>query len=476
VRQERSGNDIPLAVWSAAAFLALTVPRLLFHELWRDEAWLWLVTIESHSFRDFVIPLRRSGEGYLFPLLCFAVRQVWTSPRAMQWLHLVLATAAAFTFVRFAPLRARDRLIFVFGYFPFYEYAVISRHYVAGLLLIWVACAATQWQRPAIGVGLALGLLCQTTVFGFIIAIAIAAGWLSTARPVREVAAGVALFIGGAIAGLVQLIPAPGTSFAPWWRFSWDRAAAESVLAIPWRGFVPLPELRVEFWNTNLLDRWPRMETFLGIAMLIAAMAVLRRSKAALVTFGTGCAGLLAFAYLKFPGELRHQGHIWILFVAALWLGRVEWRSRVFLALLTIHCAAALFASWIDLRHPFSNGAATAKLIREKHLDQLPLVAFREPPASAVALPLGRPLYFTSRGVFTTYPDWGPQQRDVSLDELHAAARALAAREQNDVVIVANRDLPPWSEVTLVGETRGAIVASENYRLYRLTLRPRSTD
>jgi hypothetical protein len=29
----------------AAACVLLTVPRLLLHELWRDEAWLWLVVL-----------------------------------------------------------------------------------------------------------------------------------------------------------------------------------------------------------------------------------------------------------------------------------------------------------------------------------------------------------------------------------------------------------------------------------------------
>ena len=470
-------------LFCAVAFFALTLPRLLLHELWRDEAWLWLVAIESHSIGDLFVPLQRSGEGYLFPLLCFLARQVSTSPRAMQFVHLFLATAAAFVFVRYAPLRIRDRVLFVAGYFPFYEYAVISRHYVAGLLLAWLACAAARSRRPALPLGLSLGLLCQTTVFGYILALAIAAGWLfdrSIRRgelapvPRREAIAGTILFIAGAIAGLVQLIPAPGTSFAPWWRFGWDSVVAQRVLAIPWRAFVPLPQHRLEFWNTNILDAAPSLETILGIVMLIVAIAMLRRSKVALATFVIGAAGLLTFAYLKFPGEMRHQGHIWILFIVALWLGGGSflegWRSTVLVALLVVHCGAALFASWVDLRHPFSNGAATAGLIRQKRFDAFPLLGYREPPASPVALALGKPLYFASRGVFTTYPDWGPRQRDISIEELRCAARGLAQRENRDIVLVMNRDLPPWREVSFAGATSGAIVSSENYRLYTLSL------
>jgi hypothetical protein len=459
----------------AAAFFALTLPRLLLHELWRDEAWLWLVVTESHSIHELFVPLQRSGEGYLFPLLCFVVRQVTTSPRGMQALHLVLATCGAFVFLRCAPFHKRERLLIVAGYLPFYEYAVISRHYVAGVLLTWLACAAITSRRSLLWLGLFLGLLCQTTVFGFIVAIAIGAGWLFDGGSRRDGwLGGAILVIAGAFAGLVQLIPAPGTSFAPWWRTDWDRVVAQRVLAIPWRGFVPLPELQLNFWNTNILDNARSVELVLGLLALAFAAAMLWPRKSALATFAVGATGLLVFAYLKFPGEMRHQGHIWILFIAAAWLAGPSildgWRRNVLVALLVVQVGAAVFASWIDVRHPFSNGPAAAAMLRDKGLDAYPLLGFREPPASAVALPLGKPLYFASREVFTTYPDYGPRQRELSMSELRCAARGLAERSQHDIVVVANRELPRWSEASLEGATSGAIVATEDYHLYMVRL------
>ena len=92
-----------------AACLLLTAPRLLLHELWRDEAWLWLVATESRSLADLLPPLSRSGQGYLFPLLCYLVGQVWASPRAMQLIHLVLAAAAASVQGNGASSRRRSR-------------------------------------------------------------------------------------------------------------------------------------------------------------------------------------------------------------------------------------------------------------------------------------------------------------------------------------------------------------------------------
>src|SRR6185503_2725952 len=46
-----------------AVFVVLTVPRLLLHEVWRDEAWLWLVAGEAHSPLALFRLLARTGQG-----------------------------------------------------------------------------------------------------------------------------------------------------------------------------------------------------------------------------------------------------------------------------------------------------------------------------------------------------------------------------------------------------------------------------
>jgi hypothetical protein len=483
--EESAAERLRFAAIVATAFLILTVPRLLLHELWRDEAWQWLVVIESHSVRDLFSGMAGGGgTGYLFPLLVFLIRQVWTSPRAMQLANAVMAGAAAFVFARWAPLQRRERALFVFGYFPFYEYTVISRNYATGALFLWLVCAAVRSRRRALVLGAALGLLCQTTVYGYILAIAVACGWLLdrwinrheiAPLPWAEVAGGLTLAVAGAVAGLVQFTPLPGTIEPPW-RFAWDPAHAARVLMIPWRAFVPLPRPMLHFWNSNLLDAWPGAQTIAGLLTILLAAAFLRRRKVALATFGVGAAGLLAFSYVKYFGVLRHHGHWWLLFAAALWLGdgsgfqedRRSWRARAFLILLIVHCVAGVYASWMDLLHPFSNGAATAELIRAEGLDRHPLLGHREPPAATVALFLGRPLYFPSRKVFTTHPDWGPEQRELSPQEVRCAARELARREARDIVLVMNWELPPWGELDAAGSRLGAIEATEDYHLYWL--------
>lgn len=468
------------ALLVTTAFALLTLPRLLLHELWRDEAWLWLVVRQSDGLPALFHELERSGQGYLFPILCWIAGRCSRSPVTMQLVNLLAATGAVFVFARWAPLDRRERTLFVLGYFPCFEYAVLSRHYAVGAFLAFSACAAAGMRRPIV-LGVLLGLLCQTTVYGYVVAVAIAAGWLlrtdvAALRRVDLVLGGAAA-LAGAIAGVVQLVPSEGTSFAPGWQLAWQPAHAVDVLAMPWQAFVPLPLPGLHFWNTNILQDHRDVQALGGTAILALALVLLRR-RVAVVTFVVGATGLLVFGYVKYIGVLRHVGHLWLLFALALWLGggrvllgdRRSWRSRALLGLLLIHCGAAAYASFMDARHPFSNGQAVAALMRAEGVDRLPLLGHREAPASSFTLELDEPWYSVSRGIMTRYVDWGPEQRELPPADVRCAARRLARREGSDVILVLTWDPPPWPEIELVGARLGAIQASEDYRVYRLRL------
>jgi hypothetical protein len=474
------------ATWAAAAFLGLTLPRLLAHELWRDEAWLWLVALDSGSLAELFGPLGRSGQGYLFPVLCWWVAQLTSSPLGLQLLHLVLGTTGAFLFVRWAPLPRLERLLFACGYFPFWEYAVVSRHYVLGVVLLWIALAALR-SRSWVLAGAALGLLCQTTVYGFFLAAALAAGVAvaelrrrgatprATVPPLsrRALAAGAVLAVGGAVMGALQLKPLPGTSFSSGWRLSWDPQHAITVAATPFRGLVPLVRPHLHFWNSSVLEGWPLVHAVAGAVAVAAALWLCLQRRSSWVAFAFGGAAMLAFSYTKLIGASRHVGHWWLLLIAALWLGggldgASTGRRWVLRALLLLQIPAALWASVVDLRHPFTNAAPTAALVRDLGLAGAPLLAHREPPAAPLALALGRQLWAPSRGVWARYPDWGPTQREMSDAELRCAARGLAQQQRRDVGLLINRPLPPWAETELLGSRTGAINPSEDYHVYRL--------
>ena len=481
---DRGANSPRFAALLALAALLFTAPRLWLHELWRDEAWLWIVATGSPTLPDLLHDLSRSGQGYLFPLLCWGVARLSDAPQAMQLLNLAIVVVSAYVLARWAPLRRLECVLLVFGYYLAYEYAVLSRHYALGMLLVFVACAALRERRSPVLFGLALGLLCQTTVYGFILALtlgfaAIVLHLRQRAVPPlhwRQIAWAAALAVAGGIAGLIQLIPESGTPFAVGWTFRWDAARAIETLHVPWRAILPVLQPQVQAWNSDILANHPAWRATGGVLALALVTLILWPRKVALLLFAVGAAGLLGFAYIKYVGTMRHHGHLWLLVPMALWLGggladratRRTWREWLFLAVLAVHAAAMTFVSVMDLRHPFSNGERTAERIRARGFDTLPLLGYREPPAASVALPLRQPLYAPSRRIYATHTDWGPLQRDLTRQELRCAVRAFALQEGRDAILVMAQRLPAWPEIRLEEEILGAMVPSENYVLYRV--------
>jgi len=121
-------------------FLALSILLITHHEFWRDEVHAWDIAKDSQSLSQFVHYMRQSeGTPYLWNFILFLVSHFISSNiEVMKVIHLTFSTAAAFLFLKFAPFNKLARVLFVFGYFSFFEYSIISRNYAMGIMLIFI--------------------------------------------------------------------------------------------------------------------------------------------------------------------------------------------------------------------------------------------------------------------------------------------------------------------------------------------------
>src|SRR5262249_20694346 len=139
------------------------------HELWHDELQQWGIAVSSQTPWDVVRNLRYESTPALWHSLLYVITRFTHNPAAMQVFHLMLATAAAAVFLACAPFGRIYKTLFVLGYWPLFEYAVISRHYVLGELLFFTFLALHPWRGPrTIWSGAVLFLLAQTSFFGFL--------------------------------------------------------------------------------------------------------------------------------------------------------------------------------------------------------------------------------------------------------------------------------------------------------------------
>jgi hypothetical protein len=154
--------------------------------------------------------------------------------------------------------------------------------------------------------------------------------------------------------------------------------------------------------------------------------------------FIVGADGLLLFMYIKYPGFLRHQGHLFILLLMSDWLNKSgsrrptqlisagKLRGAALTAILALHVGLGVFAAVRDSITPFSASWETAEFI-SAHFPGIPIVGDRDDATSAVAMRLGRPIYFMEGHRWGTYivsdrVRWEPIEIKDVFDQAHKMA------------------------------------------------------
>lgn len=158
---------------------------ILHHELWRDETQAWLLARDSPSVVALFRNTRNEGHPLLWHYCLFIISRISYSPIAMQIFHLLLAIGSIWLIVKKSPFSLLERSLITFGYFTFYEYALLSRSYGLGVFLTFLFCALycgfngsdfnggrkrqVNKSSQAWLMVLTLALLANTTVLGLIL-------------------------------------------------------------------------------------------------------------------------------------------------------------------------------------------------------------------------------------------------------------------------------------------------------------------
>jgi len=504
----------------AALHLALALCGILRHEMWRDELQAWMVADHAHSIPQLFANLRYEGNPVLWHSLLFALSSFTSNPLAMQLLHVLIAAGFVFLLARYGPFSRLQTILFAVGYFPLFEYALISRGYGLGVLLAFAFCAAfeARYRRPVLLGGL-LFLLANTTVFGLVIALCLGGllvldtlgkGRSAEARPAGSPAmlAGAALLALGAILSVLQILPEPDNSFPgrSFLSLAWDPLRFRAVLSTVLASYLPIPEpTALHFWETVWLQRLLGMQgaAVASGALLLAALLAFVRTPRALAFWAAASGGLLGIYYYTSMVHQRYSGHLFVVFVLACWLAArlpettyrkpalarlaaLGDRIRVPLLylLLLANLAGGVVAFAKDWRLPFSGSAEAAHFLQREGLDQMPIVGAIDFMVSPLAGLLGRDIYYPERGEWGSFVIWDYRRNPkLSYGDVWKALRRVLDATGSDVLLVlhdppekmvseqaatlAGLTLPGGIEVTLLAKIERSVVEREKYHIYR---------
>jgi hypothetical protein len=493
------------ALLISAAFLAASGFVVSHHELWGDEVQSWLLARESTSVLDLLVRQKYEGHPALWQVLLMPLAHSFGTPRAMQILHLLIATSTVFLFVRWSPFTRLQKILFSFGYFPFYEYTVISRSYGLCLLLLTAFCCLYPHRhRHIVSLAGILALLSHSHALGLILALLLfgavllekfltAEDRLPRRAPVPFLCACALMGIGIATA-IIQIKPPEDTGFAVGWQlgYSYDalRGAAKALAG----GYLPIPRIGPNYWNNPaVLDHTlVKLPAYLAAATYVFFVAAsLRRHWPACLFFAAGTAALLVFYYAKYPGYARHHGFLFACLVVAAWMERsanprpdrhpsqsaVLGRLRAFdtslTVLLVVHVTAAGIAGVLECRHPFSAAPAVTDFLHRNGYDNNPLVGHRDFAAmTLLGSSARRQIYYPQSGRWGSYIIWNRARlNDPSDQQIIESAHELARREGRSALLVLDRALDESlvrsNQLTMLGRFAGTVLAHENFHVYR---------
>ena len=299
-----AGVACGFAVLLAVAFVVLVHFVVAHHEPWRDEADPWLYVRDAEPGHDpgedaLRGAARRSGSSASRRWPSSVSR---TLPRKSSTSASPRPPSALMAWR--APFSRLTKVLIAFSYYFAYEYAVIVRSYAVTTLLTFAAAALypRSRERP-IAFALVLLLLFNCNAQGFFIAGTFAALFVLEGRFDRSRIAAIAIMTAAAVVAYLQVRTPPDPA----------RQAVMRVFnrdAFAWcvsNAFLPTLPAAIGF--------------VVGMALLLARHAGLRRSREARALSLDAAGGLSIIYSYVWLGGLRHAGFFLLLTLVAIWIG-----------------------------------------------------------------------------------------------------------------------------------------------------------
>ena len=516
-----------------AVFLILGGFGIFHHEMWRDEIQAWLLVRDSSSLTDFYENFKYEGHPILWYFCLFLIKSFTKSLVTIQIFNWLIVTGIVYLFVKYSPFTKLQKLLFCFSYYPLYEYGLIARNYAMGILFLFLFCILYQFRNYQIlSLSVCLAFLANSSTFAFILSAVfgllvafdlissyglkplfdkhrwqlpisgfiILSGWILAGVPIfwsaLQAWSGIGDVVerGTAFSG-VSTINQANDSGPAWLKIGRDLSRTWNYI---WESYVPIPNIKVDFWNSNIFDSisvffrtWGIENWQIGgfvtlIASTILFFLCLRLFIAKRLILAAYCLGSFAIAFLCFlyPSQLRHYGHLFFLFLGCVWISKyaisqtpllgISGLSQTFeknfiTSLLIAQAIAGAFAYTVDIIYPFSTSRDVAEFIQAQGLSSLPVVGYEKRPTTTLSGYLNKPLYNPGSDQFESF--WTTRSPEVETEDILMDAIRLAQRQNSAVLIVVTEaiDTSAFPTVHKLKSFNGPrIVRSEGFHLYQV--------
>ncbi|MFT3793553.1 hypothetical protein [Flavobacterium sp.] len=480
-------RSIPYHLLLAGLYFAIALMGILHHELWLDEAQHWLLARDSSSLAELFRNTRHEGHPLLWSSLLFVIARFTVDPFGMQLVHVLIATTAAIVFLRKAPFNSIFKTLFVFGYFFVFEYSLISRNYMLGVLFLFMACATYRQKEKLPLLVLFLVLAANTHLIFAVPAMAFVGllFWEQRYEQRYQKKAfhlSIAVFIVGLLPVAAQIISTDAAwFFEPQKHIPIAEKCTKGLISV-FNGVLVLPDFRsIHFWNTHFLIAVSKpFSAVLGLCCYALPLLLLRSRK------------ILFFAYLAFFGiqlfffitqrsGARFDGITYLILIMALWLDHDSestqkvsktYAKPVIYGILTLQLASGIIAYAIDWNHPFTGGKAAVAYLRSYRLDRLPVVS-PTCDGTIISAYLGKKVWFLCPQSQQSFCPWDSACGQEMSQQLVLAQLNDYLQTHADFIYISNYKLSPTPvdgmNIQFIENFKKNILNNTDYYIFRIS-------
>jgi hypothetical protein len=494
------------------SFIILSLIGLLFHEMSETEMQNWVVAKESDTLQNFWYNMRYEPHPYLWHTVLFLVSKIYSHYLVAQLLHLIINATAIFLIFKYSPFPKIYNWVFAFGYFPFYEYNLITRNYALCFLFIILFVSAFKHRHNRyVTLFIIAALLANTHLYGLVLSVffvtltIIDYHFKKEAVPVRQkrkLLIGVSCYLVVTVA-TAYYTRLPDDSILNTdlnHLFSLGRMG-EAILGI-WKSMLPVPQfIENGFWNTNYFSSiYPAFFALLSVILYAYLLSVFNKKPFALGLFLASSLSFIFLFLISKTQEMRHFGFFFLSFFVSLWIasfyeestfltrGRVssyieQYIKKLNKPLLKLLLLIQLFSGVLfyiyDLSMPFSQAKNVTHYLKEEGLLNELIAVDRYHTIPALTGYLNKSVYCLLTEKDEKFLIWNNEKKKVlNEEELLKAFDRLSTKHSGDFVVILNYILLASEDVSianskfkihLLRKFEGSMCSYENFYAYTVS-------
>ena len=490
-------------------FSILGLIGILNHSMWRDEMNTWLILRDSESFFDIINNINYQGHPLLWGVSLTIVRSMFQwlidTPLIMQIFHLCLAISCMIVFWFYSPFTYRQKLLFSFGYFPFYEYSIIARPYAFGTLFIFLFCATFETRKKTyLFLTLWLGLMANSNAYALFVSVALTfmlflefcfdhnhrKAYFKNSKN-YDFYLSLLILISLYLLAIYIIMPPPDSAnhggLTGGWTQGLDlRHLFRAIGRLFGSYLMIIPNSK----------KWLDLIVCGLITLFMCGLTVFKLAKKPfpLAFYLTGNFIILSFTYFRFiGGGHRHLGYFYLVLIAALWLGELyknsnilvdkislsdkllkvfhKWHYYVFIIILYFNLLGGIYGYVRDIAVPYSASKATANYMIKNNLTDEFIVGTRDAHMAALSGYINRRFYYPElqqMGSFTLFKE--PRKEVDHPEILRQLNVLLESKSDLSKILLVSHETIEMSEFNLqltpIDKFEKAFIDNEVFYLY----------